>query len=57
MIDPPRDCFEHTTVMAHRFGPARGNADNKLGPSRPLSAIGSPRATFHHGPEPERSTP
>jgi hypothetical protein len=19
MIDPPRDCFEHTTVMAHRF--------------------------------------
>ena len=24
MIHPPRDCFEYTTVTAHRFRPARG---------------------------------
>jgi hypothetical protein len=39
-------------MKANRFGPAQGNADNKLGPPRPLSAIGSLRAAFHHGPEP-----
>jgi hypothetical protein len=42
---------------AHRtegapVGPAQGDADSKPGPTRPLSAIGTPRATFHHGPEP-----
>jgi hypothetical protein len=31
MIHPPHDCLEHTTVTAHRFGPAREHADNKLG--------------------------
>jgi hypothetical protein len=38
--------------MAHRFGPAQGDADNKLGPRGRWTAIGSLRATFHHGPEP-----
>src|SRR5688572_19227396 len=38
--------------MAHRFRPAQGQADNKLGLRGRCSAIGSLRATFHHGPEP-----
>ena len=54
LVTPPGESYalEHTEVTAHRSGPARDDADNKPGPSRPLSAIGTPRAAFHHGPEP-----
>ena len=41
--------------MAIRFCPACGEADNPRGLSRSSQPIGSPRATFHHGPEPLRS--
>ena len=30
-------------MMAHRFRPARDDADNWLGPKRPLTATGTPR--------------
>src|SRR5438552_3497030 len=43
-------------MMAIRFWPACGEADNLRGPPRSVAAIGSPRATFHHGPELDRST-
>ena len=43
--------------MAHRFGPAQGDADNKLGPRGRWTAIGSLRAAFHHGPEPSAPHP
>src|SRR5690349_17995275 len=43
-------------MMANWFWPACGEADNNGGPKRSVPTIGSPRATFHHGPERERST-
>ena len=39
-------------MMAHRFGPAQDQADNKHGLRGRCPAIGPLRATFHHGPEP-----
>jgi hypothetical protein len=55
MLTHPRLSREGKT-MANWFCPACGEADNRFGLYRSLPAIGSPRATFHHGPERERST-
>ena len=41
---PTADCSEKVDVMAHRFGPTRGEADNYRDPMRSFGLIGSPRA-------------
>ena len=53
---PTADCSETFDVMAHRFGPTRGEADNNAGPSRPFGLIGSPRADSIMARSTKRST-
>ena len=45
-------CSEHTALKAHRSDRRRAMPITSLASRGPLSAIGTPRATFHHGPEP-----
>lgn len=41
---PTADCSEHLDVMAHRFGPTRGEADNYADRNGSFGLTGSPRA-------------
>ena len=55
-IRPPRRCTsESPDGETGRTG--KQEADNKRGPERPPSSIGSRLRAFHHGPEPTRLHP